>query len=125
MRLARLCFRNACRVRSTSSGLSSTSKISTPFSITGSPLQSKEKGRTVARPGIGPHPPAVAVDDALDDGQAHPRPLVLLGAVEALEDAEELVGVLHVEPDAVVPDEVHRPRAAVGAAPHLDPRLVP
>lgn len=48
---------------------------------------------------------AVAFDDALDDRQADAGAFKFLGAVQALEDAEQFVGVFHIETDAVVADE--------------------
>src|SRR5687767_15743331 len=55
---------------------------------------------------VGPDAPAVAVDDALYDGQAHAGALIVLGAVQPLEDAEEFIGVLHVKTGAVVFHEI-------------------
>ena len=46
------------------------------------------------------------MDDALDDGQPHAGAFVLLGAVQALKDAKEFIGVSHVESDAVVTDKI-------------------
>src|SRR5262245_60484119 len=109
--LARLFFLKACKASLTSLGLSSTKRISTPLGCIGSPsfFQSEVKRSPLARLRFGPDPPPMAVDDALDDRQAHARALIVLGAVEALEDAEELVGVAHVKADAVVLDEVGPP----------------
>ena len=42
------------------------------------------------------------------DGQAHACARILLGAVQALEDAEDAIVVLHVESDAAVGDGDHR-----------------
>ena len=47
----------------------------------------------------------IALNDAPDVGEPYARTLELLHPVEALEDAEELVYVSHVEPHAVVADE--------------------
>src|SRR3990172_2250701 len=55
---------------------------------------------------LGPGTPAVALDDALDNGEADARAFVFLGAMQALEDPEEFVGVAHVEAHAVVADEI-------------------
>src|SRR3989449_10318291 len=52
-----------------------------------------------------PDTAAMPVHDALHRGEPHARALELRGRVEALERAEQLVGVRHVEPRAVVPDE--------------------
>jgi hypothetical protein len=54
----------------------------------------------------------VAVDDALHDGEAGARSLVLVG-VEPLKDGEELLVVTHVETDAVV---LHREDDFIAAA---------
>ena len=64
--------------------------------------EGKEKGRALLDRGLGPDAPAVAVDDALHDGQPHTGALVLLGAVQPLEDAEELVRVRHIKAHAIV-----------------------
>src|SRR5437899_1142691 len=45
------------------------------------------------------------VDDALNDGEPNARTFEVLGAVEPLENAEELVGVLHLEACSIVADE--------------------
>jgi hypothetical protein len=50
----------------------------------------------------------VAADDAGGQGQPDAGALVVLGAVQPLEDLEQLVGVPHVEPDAVVRNDVRR-----------------
>ena len=55
-----------------------------------------------------PDPPAVALDDALDDRKPHPRSVELLRTVQPLEYAEQFVGVPPVESGAVVLHEVHR-----------------
>ena len=48
----------------------------------------------------------MAMDDTLDHGQPDAGSLQFGIAVHALEDAEQLVGVTHVEADAVVADEI-------------------
>src|SRR5439155_22745489 len=97
----------ACSASRTSLGLSSTSRISTSCSfIDVAPAQREGEGGPALDLGLGPRATAVAMDHALHDRQPHPGALVLLGAVQPLEDAEELVGVLHVESDPVVPDVV-------------------
>ena len=65
---------------------------------------------------LGPHPPAVAVDDALDVGEPDARALELGAAVQALEDAEEPVHVAHVETYAVVSDRKDDLMAVAGCA---------
>ena len=54
--------------------------------------------------------PGVLVEDALYGRQPNPGALEVLGAMQPLEHAEQLVGVLHAEADAVVADEDHRMR---------------
>ena len=44
----------------------------------------------------------MAVNDAGNSCQSYPRPLEILVSMEAMERSEELVGVVHVEPSAVV-----------------------
>src|SRR5438477_565822 len=106
MRLVRLCLLKAWSVNSTSFGLSSTSRISTICSVIRASIKSKVKCRAFVYFSLGPDAPAVAVDDALHDGQADARAFVILGAVQPLEDAEEFVGILHIETHAVVFDKV-------------------
>jgi len=80
------------------------------------------EGRSLVNLAFGPDPAAVAVDDALDNGESHPGSLEVLMAVEALEDAEHLVVVLHVEPGAVVPHRIDALRILQMAF-HFDQRL--
>src|SRR5438093_9370425 len=75
--------------------------------------------RPFVRLRLGPDAAAVPVDDPLHDGQADAGALVVLGVVQPLEHAEELVGVAHVEADAVVLDIILR-RAARATAPTAD-----
>jgi hypothetical protein len=49
----------------------------------------------------------VAMDNPLDGGQADAGPFVLFGPVQALEDAEQLWGVAHVEAHTVVSHKVN------------------
>src|SRR5260370_7962272 len=60
--------------------------------------------------------------DSLHDRQTDAGALELLGAVEPLEDAVQLVGVFHLESRTVVPDEVRQLPRAAGTA-DLDRRL--
>src|SRR5579872_5744526 len=91
--LARLCFLNACSASSSSFGLSSTSRISTPLSVIGRSLfEGEGKRRAPVGLGFAPHPAAVAADDPLHDGQAHARAVEVGRAVQPLEDAEQFVG---------------------------------
>src|SRR5881275_2662556 len=92
-RLARLCVLKACSASLTSLGLSSTSKMTIGASgmrdLTGGP--SEEKGRSLVGPGIGPDPSTMSVNDSLHDRQPHARSFVVLGAVQTLKHAKQLV----------------------------------
>jgi hypothetical protein len=72
----------ACKANFTSFGLSSTSRISTMFSIMRnvSP-EGQEKCCPVVDGSLDPDAPTMAMDDALHNRQAHPCPFVLFGAV--------------------------------------------
>src|SRR5919204_3739821 len=119
-RLARLCCLRLCSANSTSFGLSSTSRISTVWSGMGRlSFQRKEKRGAVVGLRIGPDTPAVAVDDALHDREAHSSAGIVLGTVQPLEHPKEFVGVTHVEADAVVAHKVDRLPALL-APPHDD-----
>src|SRR5437667_12841006 len=52
-----------------------------------------------------PDPSTVLLNNALHRGQANARALEIFGAVKALEDAEQLIGILHAEADAIVANE--------------------
>ena len=67
--------------------------------------QSKVKSGSLVRSSRGPNPPAVPVDDALNDGQAYAGAGELTGRVEPLEDREKAVGISHVEPGAIIANE--------------------
>src|SRR5712672_3333515 len=64
--------------------------------------QAEGERRALARFRLGPDAAAMALDDAVDDREADAGALELLGAVQPLKGAEELGGVAHVEPRAVV-----------------------
>src|SRR5690606_11631925 len=94
-----LLFLRARSVSSSSIGLSSTSRIT--FSFTVATIDSlhlsecKVEGGARVDRSLGPHAPTVAPDDALYRGQTDAGALEFAGAVEALEDAEQLVRVVH------------------------------
>src|SRR5260370_29729179 len=71
---------------------------------------------------LGPDPPAVSVDDALDEGQTDPRPFELVVPVQSLKDPEQLACITHVEARAVIPN-VERGFAAFAPRPDLDARF--
>ena len=56
-------------------------------------LEGEVERRPVPHPSLSPHPSAVAVDDALHGGKPYARTLELARPVQALEGAEQLVGV--------------------------------
>ena len=58
-----------------------------------------------AHGGRRPYSPGVTLHDAVHRGEADTGALVLGSGVQALEGAEQLLGVRHVEAGAVVPDE--------------------
>ena len=70
--------------------------------------QREVKRRAFVRLAFGPDAPAMAGDDAVDDRQADAGAFEIVGAMQALEHAEEFLRVALVEADAVVADEVHR-----------------
>ena len=53
---------------------------------------------------FGPDFPAMAVNDALDDGKTHSRTLEFADVVQPLEHSEQLADILHVESRSVVTD---------------------
>lgn len=78
--------------------------------------QLKVKRGPPSRLALGPDAAAVAVDDALDDGQANAMAFELLLGVQALEGAEELAGSFPGEADPIVPDE----DGAIGGGANFD-----
>ena len=48
----------------------------------------------------------MAADDALHNGESGTAALILILVVEALEDAEQLVIVAHIETRAVIPNKI-------------------
>ena len=57
------------------------------------PAEGDGKGRALVHFRFGPHPAAVALRDPLDEGEAGALALELVGAVEPLEQAEQLAGI--------------------------------
>src|SRR2546428_9281155 len=68
-------------------------------------LEDEVEGRSFADGAFRPSPAAVAVDDAAHGRQPDANAGKFALAVKPLERAEQLVGVDHVEANAVVPDE--------------------
>src|SRR5262245_31270241 len=95
----------ACNVSLTSLGLSSTKRISGRRSSMIGSLRREVEGCAPVDGRFGPDTSGMTLYDALCDGQAHAGAFEILGAVQPLEDAEQLVGVLHVEAGAIVADK--------------------
>src|SRR5438552_10434343 len=113
-----LALRNARSVSSSSFALSSTR------TITRSSMglhQREVKGRPLVGHAARPDPSAVARGDPGDGREAHPGAGEVALGVQALEYAEQLVAVGHVEAGAVVAHEVGDLAALCGRA-DLDPR---
>ena len=82
-----------------------------------------ERGALVHR-AFRPDASAVPVDDPPDGGQADAGAFELLGPMQPLKHAKQLVRVLHVEPDAVVPHEQDDTSRLFAGAADLDRRRV-
>src|SRR5439155_22561845 len=74
------------------------------------------ESRAVAQLRLGPDPATMFVDDALYGGQTQAVPGKLVGAMQAMEHAEEFVFVAHVKTDAIVVDEIHNAFLGLAAA---------
>src|SRR5918997_106833 len=70
--------------------------------------EGEEEGGALADVALGPHHAPVTLHDALDRREPYAGALEVLRRVQALERAEELGRVGHVEPDPVVADVVDR-----------------
>src|ERR1017187_317797 len=105
-RFAMLFFLNARNVSATSSALSSTSRMI--FSTMLPFLEGEPEGGPLALRSLRPDAAAVPVDDPLNGCKPDTGAGKLGSGVEALERAEELVGIGHVEADTVVPNEIDR-----------------
>src|SRR5438477_351725 len=68
-------------------------------------VQSEEEGRAAAGRGLGPDASAMAPHDPCCRRQTQTDAFKLLLAMQALKQAEELVGIFHVEADAVIANE--------------------
>src|SRR5258705_3896752 len=60
-----------------------------------------------------PHSATVKADDAFHCSQANTSTWEFVGAVQALESDKQPVGVRHVEPNPVIPDEIGRSAAGL------------
>src|ERR1700722_1290149 len=102
-----LFFFNARSVSASSSGLSSTSRITfssmVPSLIEPISLQRKIKSCAFFDGAFRPNFSAVPADDSLHGGKADARPGKFGHRVKALKRAEQPVGIARIEPRAVVP----------------------
>src|SRR5262249_15488529 len=76
-----------------------------PFVLLPRTRKRERERRAGVHRSLRPGPSAVLLDDPPDAGQPDAGPLDIFRAVEPLEDAEELAGVLPVEAHAVVPHD--------------------
>src|SRR5262249_904598 len=121
--LSTLFFLRARRVRTSSSGLSSTNRMS--LSCMGRfPHRSQRevKGRALLDSGFRPDLTAMAVNDALHGGQPDARAREILLAVQALKGPEQFRAVGHLEADAVIADEISQLTVSF-TYPEFDARL--
>src|SRR3989304_3432594 len=124
-------FSSALRVISMSFGLSSTRRILNGASAVSiyrllswiwCAGDGEKECRSLAGRRFHPNAAAVRLHHFLADGEAHTRAFILLAVVKALEYLEDLVVVLRIDADAVVPDREGEV-AVLGAAADLDLRL--
>src|SRR5574340_430848 len=100
---------SASRVRRSSPGLSSTSRISTGLlSLTIRRLlvlfrQGEDESAAFTRPGFHPDMAAVALHHLLADGEADAGPGIFALVVQPLEHHEDALEILRLDADAVVP----------------------
>ncbi len=64
------------------------------------------KRRTLVNSSLGPDSSTMTLNNPLDNGKTHAGSFELLCRVEPLEHTEQLFAILHVEPRAVVFDEI-------------------
>src|SRR3984957_8349774 len=125
MTFASLLRRNARTVNSASSGLSSTSRISTSLDMDDliigygvccanlcrsnrTPLcdtQREKECRSSVKLRFRPDSPAVLPNDTLHNRQPYSRAFEIAGLMQPLENAKQLARVLHLEARAIVLDE--------------------
>src|ERR1700679_3601212 len=122
MSLESLLRRKARTVNSTSSGLSSTRRISTScdidhllvfcsflsfFCVAFRRSEGEEKRCPFVQFRLRPNLPAVFANDALNNCQTHSRSFKVTRFVQPLKNPEELAYILHLEAHTVVPDKKH------------------
>src|ERR1700676_2354633 len=139
MSLASWLRRNARIVSSTSSGLSSTSRISTSCDM--HLLLERRSACLLARLALGcaqreekcrpmidfsgdPNPATVLPNDALHKRQADSSTLEIARRVQPVKDSKKLSRIPHVETHPVVPDENH-PLVVLVDPSHLDHGMFP
>src|ERR1700676_5187075 len=101
-----LCL-NARNVSFASSGLSSTSRMVLLIWSIFRFLHTEEKRCSLAFLRLSPDFPVVPANDPLDARQTNPGAGKIVSVVQALEGAEKVGRVRHVETHAVVSDEIH------------------
>src|SRR5450755_4005838 len=119
-----LFFREARSVKASSSGLSSTSRITCcSWTWMSSSIFREGKGKrsSLSHGSLGPGPTAVAMDNASHRGQANPGARELGRYMQPLKGSEQLANVGHVEAGAVIADEIDRRSVALRNA-DFDPR---
>src|SRR5688572_7368477 len=85
----------------------------------------EEERRALSRLAVRPNATAVALDHPRDDRSADAGPRELVGAMQPLEGAEDFLGELLVESDAVVANRETRLSIGRKRARELDARLGP
>src|SRR5512143_1368011 len=125
--LARLLFFSARMQSSASVGLSSTSRISTSFTVLSmsSLLYGKSKihRRAFIDLALRPHSTAKAADDAHDDGEPDADAFEFGYGMQTLEHAKQLIGIPHIEAYASVFNKVNGFTSFDGSA-HPNPGRV-
>src|SRR6266849_653754 len=99
IRLTILLLLNPSSANSTSLGLSSTNKISTPLSLICilSPVQCKIECCTTVNSTFSPDTPTMTANNTLHGCQTHPGAFEVFCPVQALEDAKQFAVVLHIK----------------------------
>src|SRR5690242_6050242 len=69
-------------------------------------LKGKEKGCSIANRAFCPDPSIVSGDNPLDSREPNARAWIFSGGMKALESAKQLISVAHVEPGAIVANEI-------------------
>src|SRR5437879_9438378 len=76
----------------------------------------------VIRPAFGPRSATVTRDDPLDDGQPDAGAFKFTRRMEPLKNAKKFIGILRIEPDAIITNEEDRFQRSISGA-DFDPRL--